>query len=67
MQHIATCRYLLNHTSSVRSWINSTSDGDSQVSTSKHSSYSTNRDPMVTMSRWRLGQDFEHTEIVQSG
>jgi len=52
--------------SSVRSWISSTSEGDSQVSSGKHSSYSTNRDPMVTMSRWRLGQDFQHTQIVQS-
>ena len=57
----------------MRSWIESTSnesssdDSSSQVNSGKKDRYSTDRDPLVTMSRWRFGQNYEHTQIVQSG
>ena len=52
--------------SSVRNWISDTINAE-DVKTVGKSKYSTNKDPIATMTRWRFAQKFEHTQFLQSG
>jgi len=51
--------------SSVRNWISDTINAE-DVKTVGKSKYSTNKDPIATMTRWRFAQKFEHTQFLQS-
>ena len=50
----------------MRDWISDTINAE-DVKTVGKSKYSTNKDPIATMTRWRFAQKFEHTQFLQSG
>lgn len=52
--------------SSVRNWISDTINVQDTKTAVGKSKYSTNKDPIATMTKWRFAQKFEHTEFLQS-
>lgn len=49
--------------SSVRKWISGTMNAEDTKTKSK---YSTNKDPIATMTKWRFAQKYEHTQFLQN-